>query len=220
MLNLFFLNAQYLDSAYLKAVKYVQQRCFGAAIDSLRRGSPDDFDAILKRLKEKSNNNEKFTRRINELKMLRNLRPCVGSDLLFRVDRRLENADLPVDSKHLIILPGRHALTRLVVLDEHSNAGHAGPSYTLMKTRQRFWIIHGISSVKHYIVNVVIALCIKLNRSDNLWPTYLLAGLLLGTNLLKFVAWITSDIFAFVRIVAIVKPGAYYLHAYVLDVST
>ena len=145
------LNAQYLDSAYLKAVKYVQQRCFGAAIDSLRRGSPDDFDAILKRLKEKSNDNEKFNRRINELKMLRNLRPCVGSDLLFRVDGRLENADLPVDSKHPIILPGRHALTRLVVLDEHSNAGHAGPSSTLMKTRQRFWIIHGISSVKHYI---------------------------------------------------------------------
>ena len=52
------LNAQYLDSAYLKAVKYVQQRCFGAAIDSF----PDDFDAILKRLKEKSNDNEKFTR--------------------------------------------------------------------------------------------------------------------------------------------------------------
>ena len=112
---------------------------------------PDDFDAILKRLKEKSNDNEKFTRRINELKMLWNLRPCVGSDLLFRVDGRLENADLPVDSKHPIILPGRHALTRLVVLDKHSNAGHAGPSYTLMKTRQRFWIIHGISSVKHYI---------------------------------------------------------------------
>ena len=83
--------------------------------------------------------------------MLQNLRPCAGSDLLFRVDGRLENAELSVDSKHPIILPGRHALTRLIVLDEHSNAGHAKPSYTLMKTRQRFWIIHGISSVKQYI---------------------------------------------------------------------
>ena len=29
--------------------------------------------------------------------------------------------------------------------------GHAGPPYSLMKTRQRFWPIPGVSSVKHYI---------------------------------------------------------------------
>ena len=52
-----------------------------------------------------------------------------------------------------MILPGRHALTRLIVLNEHANAGHAGPSYTLMLTRQRFWIIHGISSVKRYLTD-------------------------------------------------------------------
>ena len=38
-----------------------------------------------------------------------------------------------------------------MVLSEHINAGHAGPSYTLMKIRQRFWLIHGVSSVKHYL---------------------------------------------------------------------
>ena len=66
------------------------------------------------------------------------------------MEGRLDNASLPVDTKHPIILPGRHALTRLVVLNEHADAGHAGPLYTLMLTRQRFWIIHGISSVKRY----------------------------------------------------------------------
>ena len=60
---------------------------------------------------------------------------------------------MPTYAKHPIILPSRHALTRLVVLYEHSDAGHAGPSYTLMKTRQRFWIIHGISRVKRYLVD-------------------------------------------------------------------
>ena len=144
------LNATDLDHALVKTVKYVQGRCFGAAVDSLRRGSPDGFDAILRRLNEKRCDLES-TRRINELKTLRNLRPCVGQDSLFRIDGRLENAELPIDAKHPIILPGRHALTRLIVLDAHENAGHAGPSYTLMKTRQRFWLIHGISSVKHYI---------------------------------------------------------------------
>ena len=130
-------------------IKYVQWRCFGPVIDSLRRGSPDDFDSILLRLKKRGDSENE--RRINELKSLRNLRPCIGSDLLLRVEGRLEKAELPIDTKHPIILPGRHALTRLIVLNEHSVAGHAGPSYTLMKTRQRFWIIHGISSVKYYI---------------------------------------------------------------------
>ena len=41
------LNATYLDHALVKTVKYVQGRCFRAAVDSLRRGSPDGFDAIL-----------------------------------------------------------------------------------------------------------------------------------------------------------------------------
>ena len=46
------LNATYLDHVLVKTVKYVQGRCFRAAVDSLRRGSPDGFDAILRRLNE------------------------------------------------------------------------------------------------------------------------------------------------------------------------
>ena len=87
-------------------------------------------------------------RRISELRTLRNLRPCVDDDSMLRVDGRLENAELPVVTKHPLILPSKHPLTRLIVLHEHEKAKHAGPSYTLMKTRQRYWIIYGISSVK------------------------------------------------------------------------
>ena len=60
---------------------------------------------------------------------------------------RLENADLPTNTKHLIILPGKHPLTRLVVLSAHAKAGHVGPAYRLMKTHQQFGIIRGVSSV-------------------------------------------------------------------------
>ena len=48
---------------------------------------------------------------------------------------------------------GRHPLTTLVVLLAHAKAGRAGPAYTLMETPQQFWIIHGISSVKHYVAD-------------------------------------------------------------------
>ena len=68
----------------------------------------------------------------NELKTLRNLRPCVGQDVLLRIDNgRLENVDLPTDAKYPLMLPARHALTRLTVFAELAKVGHAGLSKTL-----------------------------------------------------------------------------------------
>ena len=104
----------------------------------------------MKQLNDKTTDVEQV-RRIAEMKTLRNLRPCVDTDLLLRAERRLENADLPLEVKHPLILPRRHSLTRLIFLHEHSLRGHAGPAYTFMRTRQRFWVMYGISSVKRYI---------------------------------------------------------------------
>ena len=92
-------------------------------------------------------------RKLNELKFLRNLHPCVDSDLMLRVEGRLENAELPMDTRQPFIIPSRHALTRLIELNQHILAGHAEPLYTLMQTRQQFWIIFGNGSVKHYIAD-------------------------------------------------------------------
>ena len=118
-------------------VKYVQFRSFAAAITLLKEGSPDNFDQMLKKLQSNVNSAEQM-RKITELKTLHNLRPCIDAEFMLSVDGRLENAELPIDTRHLFILPSRHALTRLIILNEHTLAGHAGPSYTLMQTRQRF----------------------------------------------------------------------------------
>ena len=141
-----------MDKAFVNIVKNIQFQRFGAAIKLLSKESPDEFESILKRLGSKTNDPES-KRRLNELKTLRNLRPCVDLDNCLRIEGRLENADLPLDSKHPLILPGRHPLTGLIVQYQHEQAGHGGPAYTLTKTRERFWIIHGISSVKFYIAN-------------------------------------------------------------------
>ena len=82
--------------------------------------------------------NLEHVRRVSELKTPRNLRPCVGNDLMLRVDGCLENDDLPTDTKHPLIFPSRHPLTRLIILKEHAKAGHAGPCYMLLRTRQLF----------------------------------------------------------------------------------
>ena len=141
-----------MDNAFVKIVKYVQSRSFGAAVESLKKESLDQFESMIERLRSKAKDPDS-TRRLNELKTLRNLRPCVGSDSLLRVEGRLENAALPVNAKHPVILTGRHALTRLIVLNAHELTGHAGLRYTLTKILEIFWIIHGNSSVKYYIAD-------------------------------------------------------------------
>ena len=112
------LNASYLDKAFVNIVKYVQSQRFGAAIKLLSKESPDEFESILKRLGSKTNDPDS-KHRLNELKTLRNLRPCVDLDNCLRIEGRLENADLPLDSKHPLILPGRHPLTGLIVQYQH-----------------------------------------------------------------------------------------------------
>ena len=74
----------------------------------LRNDSSDDYDAFLKRLRNLAVNSEQ-TRHLNELKTLRNLRPCIGLDLLLRVKGRLENADLSTETKHPVVLQNIHA---------------------------------------------------------------------------------------------------------------
>ena len=162
------LNTLYLDRGFMDAVKYEQFQSFGAVTTLLKEGSPDNFDQILKKLQSNVNSAEKM-RKINELKTLSNPRPCVDAESMLRVEGRLENAELPIDTRHPFILPSRHALTRLIILNEHTLAGHAGPSYTLMQTRQRFWVIFGNGSVKFYISeqNVQNALYKRLNQYVN-----------------------------------------------------
>ena len=85
------LNATFLDLAFMKIVRYVRLDCFGAAIGPLSRGTPDDFEVILTSLNNNSKTSE-ASRRINELKSLRSLRPCIRPDALLRDEGRLENS--------------------------------------------------------------------------------------------------------------------------------
>ena len=112
------LDAKYLDDSLFDVVKYVQSNYFGAAVNCLKNNSPDEFDSFLKRMSKKAVDVDNL-RRISELKTLRPLRPCIDAGSISRVVGRLENGELPLDAKHPIILPSRHALTRLIVLHEH-----------------------------------------------------------------------------------------------------
>ena len=83
---------------------------------------------------------------------LRNLRPTLVSDLL-QIDGRLQNSPLSVDTKHPFILPKRHHVTELIIHHYHSKVGHCGKQYVLAATREKFWIVHEHSTVRHYLRN-------------------------------------------------------------------
>ena len=104
-------RAASLDRAFVEAIGYLQRLCFGPALEVLNNGSADDFEIFIKRLRNLAVNSEQ-TRQVIELKTLRNFRPCLEPNSILRVEGRLENADLPTDTKRPIILNSRHALTK------------------------------------------------------------------------------------------------------------
>ena len=78
-------DAASLDRAFVEAIGYVQRQCFGPALEVLNYGSADDFEIFIRRLHNLAVNSEQ-TRQVNELKTLRNLRPCLGPDSILHVE--------------------------------------------------------------------------------------------------------------------------------------
>ena len=92
---------------------------------------------------------------------LRSLSPIFDHEKeLIKVGGRLQFSLIPEESKHQIILPGKHMVVEKIVQSVHEREGtHAGPETTLAITRERFWIIHGRRNVTR-----VIHRCLKCKR--------------------------------------------------------
>ncbi|KAK2548499.1 hypothetical protein P5673_031281 [Acropora cervicornis] len=81
---------------------------------------------------------------------LARLKPFEDEGIL-RVGGRLKHSELQYDAKYPMILPGKHQVTRLIVLHYHHLNGHVGSHQVLAEIRQRFWIVKGVSSVKRVL---------------------------------------------------------------------
>lgn len=64
----------------------------------------------------------------------------VYSNGLLRVGGRLDNMDLPYESRHQLILPRQSAIAKLVVKDAHVKVLHSGVEHTITKVRSDYWI--------------------------------------------------------------------------------
>ena len=85
---------------------------------------------------------------------LRRLDPILINGLLC-VDRRLDLASEPFDSKHQIILPKNDHVSILLVEHYHQISGHSGKEYVLSLLRERFWAVKAGSAVKRVLSRCV-----------------------------------------------------------------
>ena len=55
--------------------------------------------------------------------------------------------DLPESMKIPILLPQRHPVTRIIIMDAHHRLGHVGVKHVVSTLRQRYWIIRCLAAV-------------------------------------------------------------------------
>ena len=74
---------------------------------------------------------------------LRWYNPKISKDNVLRVGGRLEHSQESEDTKHPLILPAQHRLTRLIFQHYHERLLHAGPQLLLSVVKLKFWPIRG-----------------------------------------------------------------------------
>lgn len=100
-------------------------------------------------------NNKPLSKNSNIL----NLNPFIDADGILRVGGRLRYANVSYNCKHPILLPGKHAFTRLIIIHEHERHLHAGAQATLMAVRQNYWPISARSIVRNLIKKCIV--CVR-----------------------------------------------------------
>ncbi|GFW75215.1 uncharacterized protein TNCV_449191 [Trichonephila clavipes] len=102
---------------------------------------------------------------------LRSLHPFIDEHGLVRVGGRLQNSQLPFNSKHPIILPSQHSISELLIKEQHIAHLHTGPTLLAHVLRQSHWIVGS-----RKLINKCIRKCLKCNKFKTSTTTPQLMG--------------------------------------------
>ena len=94
---------------------------------------------------------DKRDKRGNNFRPLLAYCPFVDDDGVVRVGGRLQRSELPHNVKHPVVLPRRHHLTGLIVLETHRKCGHFANNYVANELMKTYHVMGGKRTVKHYI---------------------------------------------------------------------
>ncbi|XP_055632814.1 uncharacterized protein LOC129773245 [Toxorhynchites rutilus septentrionalis] len=101
------------------------------------------------------------TRSVSNKSSLRLVGPFLDEKGIIRLGGRLEHSSENYQTKHPMILPKIHPLTRLITKHYHELCMHSGPRMTLATMRQEFWPVNGKA-----IVNLVCRKCPQCFRQN------------------------------------------------------
>ena len=90
---------------------------------------------------------------------LLSLNPFVDSSGLLRVGGRQRLSKSTYESKHPVILSGKHPLTRHIICTEHLRLLHAGPTLLSASMSQRYHIVGGRNVVRSITRECVTCRC-------------------------------------------------------------
>ena len=154
------LSVDDLQQAERIILKHVQRQTFCEVIDAVAsvnsEGQQRKVKSKLKRLPS----------------ALQGLNPALDTYGLLRVGGRLENAPIPYDARHQIILPSKHRVTNLIIDAYHKDVGHLGEAYVLSNLREIFWVVKGKSTVRS-----ITRKCLLCRRINSLPGTQMMADL-------------------------------------------
>jgi len=92
----------------------------------------------------------------NRIVLVRQLRLFLDSKGYLRCGGRIHNAPLNEVTKFPYLLPSKHPLSSLIVLDIHATLCHSGTGATLTALRQSYWIPAARQFIKSLLRNCVI----------------------------------------------------------------
>ena len=119
-------------------------------------------DILLQRLNQYSDSTSEA---IGKISPIHRLDPFVDKGVL-RVCGRLNNANIPQESKHRIILPRKGNVTTLIIRNANKRLGHAGCGHVLARLREKYWIVGANSAVRQLISSCVTCRRIKAPPQD------------------------------------------------------
>ena len=134
-------NAEELQRVSLRWIKDAQQSIYWKEINNLQMTTKQPKTA--------------------RLSLVRQLRLFLDSDGLLRCGGCIHNAPVSETAKFPFLLPPKHPLSRLIILDIHIKLCHSGTNATLTGLRQSFWIPAArqyVKSILHHCVT-----CHKVN---------------------------------------------------------
>ena len=118
------LSVENLKSAEKSIISYVQKVSLPKIIDALRSSKSTRQEKVM-------------LRNTGSLGSIYKLKPFLDKEGMLRVGGRLENTPLAYESKHQLLLPHNHHISKFLIMEHHKSVDHFGQEYVLSRLRQK-----------------------------------------------------------------------------------